>query len=157
MYSFITPAYVIATAFADGEYVSTEVVTQGDIDAAIERWIVPVVGRELLARAAQPEYQTLFSDLLLPAAATAVRLEVQPRLNISTTQHGARVVVGERNVAADLSLRSELMLSLRTLLRTQLLALTDHLELNAEHYPEYHPRENVLHKVAVYGGFVQVL
>jgi hypothetical protein len=157
MYSFITPAYVIATAFTDGEYISPEVVTQSEIEAAIERWIVPVVGRELLTKVASPEYQTLFSEMLMPAAATAVRLEVQPRLNISTTQHGARVVVGERNAAADNTLRSELMLSLRNHLRTQLLTLTNHLEQNAEHYPEYHPRENVLHKVAVYGGFVQIL
>lgn len=157
MYNFITAQYVLSTAFTDGEYISSEVITQNDIDCAIERWIVPVVGRELLTKTTRPEYQTLFNELLMPAAATAVRLDVQSRLNISTSQHGARVVVGERNAAADVALRSELMLSLRNKLHTLLSTLTDLLEQNPERYPEYHPKDNVLHKVATYGGFVQIL
>ena len=47
MNTLITPAQAVALAFADGEYLAPESVTQSDIAAAEQRYIVPVIGRRL--------------------------------------------------------------------------------------------------------------
>ena len=51
--TIITPQQVIDIAFSDGEWIAEGVITDADITAAIERWIVPVVGRDLLDAVAQ--------------------------------------------------------------------------------------------------------
>ena len=47
MNTLITPAQAVALAFADGEYLAPESVTQSDIAAAEQRYLVPVIGRLL--------------------------------------------------------------------------------------------------------------
>ena len=47
MNTLITPAQAVALAFADGEYLAPESVTQRDIAAAEQRYLVPVIGRLL--------------------------------------------------------------------------------------------------------------
>ena len=43
MNTLITPAQAVALAFADGEYLAPESVTQSDIAAAEQRYLVPII------------------------------------------------------------------------------------------------------------------
>ena len=45
MNTLITPAQAVASAFTDGEYLAPEAIGEGDIAAAEQRYIVPVIGR----------------------------------------------------------------------------------------------------------------
>ena len=44
MNTLITPAQAVASAFTDGEYLAPEAIGEGDIAAAEQRYIVPVIG-----------------------------------------------------------------------------------------------------------------
>jgi hypothetical protein len=156
MYDFITPQHIISHAFTDGEYISAEAISKSDIVASVERWVVPVVGRELLEHLGEFDSSTLLVDYLIPAVAAAVRYDLQPRLNVSSSQNGLRVMVGERNAQPDSEAREAFMASLRQKLRSLLRSLTHHLEQNAENYPHYHAAGNVMTRVTTDGGFVQV-
>lgn len=155
-YDFITSEQILSLAFSDGEYISPTTIAQSDIDASIERWVVPVVGRRLIDAAATGAYPTLVEEYLSPAIAACVRLDVQARLNVATSQLGLTVLTGSNNRQADVDMRAELMCSLRHKAHSLLRRLTDHLEQQPPAYAEYVAAANVLNRCQSYGGFVQV-
>lgn len=151
----VTPAEVVRLAFADGGYVSPEAIGEADIAAAVERWVVPVAGREVWRAVAGGRYPEA-KEYLAAAAAACTRLEMQPRLDVCTGQAGLTQASGIFAEAAAESARIELMRSLRVQARMSLLRLTEYLDGNAASIPEYDPRGNVLKRCMTDGGFVQV-
>lgn len=151
----ITPAEVIRLAFADGGYVAPEAIGEGDITAAVSRWVEPVAGAAVCAAVASGRYPDL-KPHLATAAAACTRLEVQPRLNVRTGQAGLTEPAGIFAAAAAESARIELMRSLKVQAHAMLLRLTEYLDENAASIPEYDPRANVLKRCRTDGGFVQI-
>jgi hypothetical protein len=155
-YNIITPAEVVALAFSDGGYIVPTAIAEEDIDAAIERWVKPIVGEALLEAVQSGGYAEFCHDLLMPAIAFCVRREVQPRLNASTSQLGLAAAVGGTVKAADKSLREELMRAVKVRARTALKSMSDYLEAHATEFREYDTKHNVLNRCSCDGGFVQI-
>lgn len=155
--NIITPAEVVAEAFSDGAYLPSDVIAEGDIVVAVERWIKPVVGEEVLQAVADGQYPELKSDYLLPAIAHHTRLLVQPRLNCATSAMGATVVgTSTQRLPTDPLLRG-LMRSVRERARISLKRLSAYLEANKEQIAEYNDKCNILKRCSCDGGFVQIL
>ena len=154
-YNIITPAEVVALAFSDGGYLSPEVVAQEDIEAAIERWVKPIVGEALLDTVQSGGYAEFSQDMLKPAIAFCVRWAVQPRLNALTSQSGLVAAVGSVK-AADKSLREELMRAVKVRARTALKSMSEYLEAHTAEFREYDTKQNVLNGCSCDGGFVQI-
>ena len=79
MKNLITNEQVISLAFADGEYLSPEVVLDSDIASATSRYIIPIVGAELYEALLNGSHQSLLDDFVAPALAMAVRTMISPR------------------------------------------------------------------------------
>ncbi|MEG2613231.1 MAG: hypothetical protein RR971_07060, partial [Alistipes sp.] len=78
MKTLITPAQVVALAFADGEFITEQSITQADIVAAEERYIVPVVGRKLYVQLLAGSRAEFVTDYLAAAVALFTRASLQP-------------------------------------------------------------------------------
>lgn len=156
MKQIITPSEVKALAFADGEYLASEVIAVADIDAVIEQWILPVVGEGLLEAVAEGGYTEMVENYLKPAIAAFVRCLVQPRLNTVTGQAGLAVPVGSYRKAADEQARKELSSSLMVRAKALRRALSGYLESHSDQIAEYDPEQNILNRCSCYGGVVQI-
>ena len=156
MSELITQAEVVALAFTDGEYISPEVIAKADIDAAVSKWIKPVVGQAMLLAVEDGKYAEFAEKHLKPTIAAFVRCLVQPRLNVVTGQAGLAVPVGSYHKAADEEARRGLLRSLMGRATALQIDMSEYLEANVEKFPEYDPRENVLNRCRCYGGFVQI-
>ena len=156
MKQIITQAEVKALAFSDGEYVNSDVIALADIDAAIEQWILPVVGADVLEAVARGLYSEFVEKHLKPTIAAFVRCLVQPRLNAVTGQAGLAMPVGSYHKAADEQARKELSHSLMVRAKALRRAMSEYLENHTAQIAEYCPEENVLNRCSCYGGFVQI-
>ena len=142
MNTLITPAQAVALAFADGEYLAPESVTQSDIAAAEQRYIVPVIGRRLYEKLLAGSHVGFTTDYLAAPAALFTRIALQPRLDVRTGQCGTQAL-------------RELQRSLRRQARTLLRRAAEHLETHAAEFPEYDPHKNILNRCTTDGNFVQ--
>ena len=88
MNTLITPLQVLRLAFGDGEYLPPETITEADIAAAEQRYIVPVIGRALYEKLLGGSYAGFRTGYLAAPAALFTRVAVQPRLDIRTGQCG---------------------------------------------------------------------
>lgn len=156
MEKIITPQEVVKLAFTDGEYLSPEVIAEADIDAVVERWILPVVGASLIKAVATGAYAAFAEGYLKPTLAAYVRLEVQPRLNVATSQMGLTIPTTTHRKVADEALRRELMVALKRRAEALSRRMSRYLDDKADEMPEYIPSENVLKRSSCYGGFVQI-
>lgn len=154
--NIISPPEVVALAFSDGGYVAPEAVGEVDITSAIERWIKPVVGEALLEAVQGGEYAELRDEYLRPAVAAYVRLMLQPRLNVATSQLGLYTPNSSHQKAADEASRRELIRSLRMRASTLLRRLSAYLEQNKESIKEYSSKDNILNRCSYDGGFIQI-
>lgn len=152
----ITPQEVISLAFTDGEYLAAEVIAAADISAAVERWILPVVGESLIKAVAAGAYEEFAAGYLKPTLAAYVRLEVQPRLNVATSQMGLTIPSTTHRKVADESMRRELMVALKRRAESLRRRMSRYLDAEAAEMPEYDPTKNVLKRSSCYGGFVQI-
>ena len=82
MAQLLTPQEAVDLAFRDGGYLPAETITPADIAAAEARYLIPVTGEALWQKMIDGEYPDLRSDYAAPAAALAVRLLLQPALDI---------------------------------------------------------------------------
>lgn len=155
MNTLITPAQVVALAFADGEYLAPETVTQGDIAAAEQRYIVPVVGRRLYEKLLAGAHAGFTTEYLAAPAALFTRIALQPRLDVRTGQCGTVAPKSTAYQPAGTQALRDLQRSLRRQARTLLRRAAAHLEANAAEFPEYDPRENILNRCTTDGNFVQ--
>ena len=156
MQTLITPAQVVALAFADGEYISPEALLEADIAAASHSYIEPVAGRALCDALVAGRYPELLADYVAPALAMAVRTLLQRALNVRTGQMGLVVPDISGAQAAVQSAAAELQRSLTERRRLLLGRLSDYLAANEEQFPEYDASHDAMRKCRIYGGFVQI-
>ena len=154
MTTLITPREVIDLAFTESGYLPPEAIGTTDITAAEARYLIPITGAALWQRLSEGDYPELRSAYAAPAAACAVRVAVQPALDLRSGSGGTTV---PKSSACQPAGKEQLIAARRTL-RTRLSALlqslSDHLDTHTSDYPEYNPEENVLHRVLIAGGIV---
>ena len=155
MNTLITPAQAVALAFADGEYLAPESVTQSDIAAAEQRYVVPVIGRRLYEKLLAGSHASFTTEYLAAPAAFFTRIALQPRLDVRTGQCGTVAPKSAAYQPAGTQALRELQRSLRRQARTLLRRAAEHLETHAAEFPEYDPHENILNRCTTDGNFVQ--
>lgn len=153
----ITSAEVLSAAFTDGGYLSPDVVSDADIEAAVERWIVPVTGRKLLQAVERGSHSEFSTSYLKPCVAAYVRLLIQPRLSAVTSQMGVAAPASSSHKSADEAMRRELMLSLKVRAQALRRRMSEYLDANQNKISEYESADNVLNRCCCDGGFVQIL
>ncbi len=162
MKTLITPADVIALAFAEGEYLPPDSVTAADIAAAEHRYMEPIAGRALMDALAEGSYAELMADYVAPALAMSVRTAIQRAINVRTGAHGLSVAGQGAAYTVARTAADELQVSLRARARALRRRLSDHLALAAAGgvegvaYPEYDPAADAMQKCSIDGGFVQI-
>lgn len=156
MKNLITNEQVIALAFADGEYVSPEVILDSDIASAADRYILPVVGTELYEALLDGSYGTLLNDFVSPALAMAVRTMIQPALNVRTGQTGLHISSSLRADSSTKSAVQTLQKSLRLRRQALLRRLSNYLKKHASEFPAYNPSNDLLQNCSIDGGYVQM-
>ncbi|WP_300896712.1 hypothetical protein [uncultured Alistipes sp.] len=154
MKTLITPEQVVALAYADGEYLPPEQITEADIAAAEERRIVPVVGRGLYGRLLGGAYAEFVEEYLAAPLAVYVRLAVQPLFDVRTGPCGSVSLRAEGYEPADGERLRELRRALHVKARSLMLRASARLDGGG--FPEYDPRQNILKRCRTDGGFVQV-
>lgn len=150
--TLITPGEVAGLAFADAGYLPPDSIGLADIAAAETRSLIPVTGAALWQSLLEGKYPSLRRDYLLPAAAAAVRLGMQPMLDLRCGGGGAGLCGASGSRADDAAALARSRKAQRSRLSALLRRLSDHLDACADRYPEYAPRDNVLHRVTVVGG-----
>lgn len=115
MQTLITPTVVVARAFADGEYVAPETVSEAAIVAAQETYLRPVTGDALFERLLAGDHADFADEYLAAPLALYVRYLIAPQLDL---RHGQGGTVQPRSdgfaAASDATLRR----SRRALLKT---------------------------------------
>lgn len=155
MKRLIAPERVIELAFADGEWLPPQSVPDALVSAAAERHIVPVTGRALYEKMLEGGYGDLTEQYAAPALALAVRLLLQPTLDIRTGRFGTTAPSSPAwKPAPDASVRRAVR-ALRRQAAIHLRRLSDHLDAHADDYPEYRPETNILHRCKIYGDLIQ--
>ena len=152
MKGLITPAAVVASAFADGEYVAQTAVTDHDVVVAELRYLRPVIGEALHLKLLAGEYADFTREYVAPVVALYTRIVMQPRLNVRAGQSGVSATESATDAQAK-ALAESLLAKARTLL----LRLSDYLEQNASSFAEYNTHTNILKRCRIDGHFVQIL
>ncbi len=156
MKTLIPTEEVIVLAFGQANDLSPQNITPSDILAATSRYIIPVVGESLVESINQGKYATLLTDFIAPALAFAVRLMVQPSINVRTADSGLIAPCGETMTPPSTAATQQLMRSLKIRTRELITRLSDHLNANSDKYTEYNPKDNILNHCSIYGGFIQI-
>lgn len=154
MTTLVTPREVIDLAFADGGYLPPEAIGTVDIAAAEARYLLPVTGPALWQKLAEGEYPTLREEFAAPAAACAVRVAMQPALDLhggaggtTVTKSSACQPAGQQQLAASHR-------ALRNRLSALLHALSDHLDAHPVRLPGIRSRKERPAPGADRGGLV---
>ena len=156
MKSLITSEKVISLAFGDGEYLPPEAIGTADIVAAERRHILPIVGQELYDRLHEGAYPDLVEEYVAPALAMAVRVMVQPALNVRTGQAGLVMPSTSHAVAAHTEATRALQRSLRARRQVMLRRLSDYLKTCRATLPEYDAAHDIMQHVNIDGNIVQI-
>ena len=139
MNTLITPAQAVASAFTDGEYLAPEAIGEGDIAAAEQRYIVPVIGRAFHEKLLAGLHAGFTAEYLAAPVALFTRIAVQPRLDIRTGQCGTVAPKSGSYQPADALLRRA----------------AEYLEAHAAEFPEYDPDNNILKRCTTDGNLIQ--
>lgn len=156
MNTLITPAQAVALAFAYGEYLAPESVTQSDIAAAEQRYIVPVIGRRLYEKLLAGSHAGFTTDYLAAPAAFFTRIALQPRLDVRTGQCGTTAPKSAYAQPAGDTARRHLRRALLAQARTLLHRAAEHLRAHRDEFPEYDPENDIFNRCTTDGGFVQI-
>ena len=156
MKTLITPVEVLRHAFGGGEVLPTATITEADIAAAEERYLVPMLGQELYERLLNGGYETFRTDYLVSCTALFTRLVVQSRLDIRTARIGSLAPKSDHGTAADEASLRRLRHNLRNEANTLLRRALRHLEAHRAEYPEYDAFNSLFHRGTTDGGFVQI-
>ena len=113
-----------------------------------------MTGPALWQKLAEGEYPTLREEFAAPAAACAVRVAMQPALDLHGGAGGTTVAKSSASQPAGQQQLAASHRALRNRLSALLHALSDHLDAHPSDYPEYAPEKNVLHRVLIAGGLV---
>ena len=156
MNTLITPLQVLRLAFGDGEYLPPETITEADIAAAEQRYIVPVIGRALYEKLLGGSYAGFRTEYLAAPTALFTRVAVQPRLDIRTGQCGTTAPKSAYTQPAGDTARRHLRRALLAQARTLLRRAAEHLCAHGTEFPEYDPEKDIFNRCTTEGGFVQV-
>ena len=131
MQTLITPTVVVARAFADGEYIAPETVSEAAIVAAQETYLRPVTGDALFERLLAGDHADFADEYLAAPLALYVRYLIAPQLDL---RHGQGGTVQPRSdgfaAASDATLRRSRRALLKTA-RRLLRRASDYLESHA--------------------------
>lgn len=131
---------VFRYAFTNGEVLPPSVITDADIAAAEQRWLVPALGEEMCTALRDPLHEEFRSQYIAPALALYTRALVQPRLDVRTDQVGTSspdsTLTHQAGGRALVRMHRELLRQANTLMERA----ADHLRSHAERYPQYRPR-----------------
>ncbi|MBQ7310587.1 MAG: hypothetical protein IJW88_03570 [Alistipes sp.] len=154
MKRLITPEQVVSLAFSDAEYISVATISDSDIDAATNRYILPIVGQSLVDALLEQNYSALLEQYVAPALAFAVRHSIQPTLNLRTADSGLLAPRTDNYTTPSQRAVITYRSSIKNRMRELLCRLSDH--LNSAEYEEYNPKQNILNRCSIDGGFVQI-
>ena len=141
MNTLITPAQAVASAFTDGEYLAPEAIGEGDIAAAEQRYIVPVIGRAFHEKLLAGLHAGFTAEYLAAPVALFTRIAVQPRLDIRTGQCGTVAAPNRVPTSRRMPSRcAEPQRSLRRQARTLLRRAAEYLEAHAAEFPAIRSR-----------------
>lgn len=156
MKTLVTPLQVLKLAFAEGDYLPTDTVTEADIAAAEHRYIVPVIGTSLYEKLLNGAHADFLADFLAAPAALFTRLTLQPRLDVRTGQCGTTAPKSDTGQPAADDARRALARTLRAEARAMLRRAALHLRSHPAEFPEYDPAQDILNRCSTDGGFVQI-
>lgn len=88
MNTLITPTQVVRLAFSPDESLPPEAVTDADIAAAAQRYLIPVIGSPLYERLMTEVDRSFIDHYVAAPLALFTRLLIQPRLDIRTGRCG---------------------------------------------------------------------
>lgn len=151
MNTLITPAEILDSAFSPEELYDVMVITPTDIATAEERYLIPIVGRELYDALLAGEYESLRINYVLPAVAAWTRRIIEPLL---ASRCG--ICHDHQPTAAEAEVLRERCRSLGLKARTLSRRLAKQLNATADDYPEYDPMRNSLNRCSLDGDIVQV-
>ena len=132
-----------------------EAIGEGDIAAAEQRYIVPVIGRAFHEKLLAGLHAGFTAEYLAAPVALFTRIAVQPRLDIRTGQCGTVAPKSGSYQPADAQSLRELQRSLRRQARTLLRRAAEHLEAHAAEFPEYDSDNNILKRCTTDGNLIQ--
>ena len=155
MNTLITPAQAVALAFTDGEYLAPEAIGEGDIAAAEQRYIVPVIGRAFHEKLLAGLHAGFTAEYLAAPVALFTRIAVQPRLDIRTGQCGTTAPKSAYAQPAGDTARRCRQRALLAQARTLLRRAAEHLEAHAAEFPEYDSDNNILKRCTTDGNLIQ--
>mgnify|MGYP007107371313 FL=1 len=156
MNTLITARQVAELAFDAGEFLPPGAVTEADIAAAEERFLLPVVGRPLCDRLREGGYPQLLDDSVAPALAACVRLSVQPMLDIRTGPYGSTAPRSDCFEPADEEQCTARLRALRRRAPWRRPGIHPLPGAHAGEHPEYQPRENIFKRCTIDGNLVQI-
>lgn len=153
----ITPQEVCEKAFAGGEYMPPEAVSERTILAAQERYLRPVLGDALCRKLAAGDYAELLGEFVGPALACCVKRLMFPELRLQAGACGLAATAGAGWSEASEEAAAAALKSIRAQMRALLQRLSDELERRRGEIPEYDPEKNVLNRCRIHGNLVQIL
>ena len=156
MKSIIDSNEVIAIAFGEADHLSCEAVSEADIMVASDRYLRPILGQKLIDALIEGKYSDLVDDYVAPALAYAVRMVVQPAINLRLGDSGLFSPKTDSSQRPDREAVEGLQRSIRVRARQLLRRLSDYVECNASKFKEYESCENIFNRCSIDGGFVQV-
>ncbi len=155
MNTLITPQEVRERAFAGGEYLPPENISENTILAAEERYLRPIAGGALCRKLAEGGYPELLGEFVAPALALCVKRLLLDSLRIQIGACGLAATAGQGWREASEEAVREARKSLGTEMRTLLQRLSDELERRRGEIPEYDSEKNILNRCRIYGNLVQ--
>ena len=126
MKTIIDQSLVLALAFGEAEHLSHQVVGSADIIVATERYITPILGQKLTDALVEGKYSDLAEEYVAPALAFAVRLVIQPAINLRMGDSGLVAPKGEAMESPDSDAVRQLQRSLRMRAKQLLRRLSDY-------------------------------
>lgn len=143
-------------AFAKGEYLPPETLAPGDVAAAEQRHILPVVGRALYEKMLDGAYGDFVEEYLEVPVALFARLAVQSGLDVRTGRRGTTVPKSSCSQPADTAALRRLRNSLRSRARTLVRRASEYLAAHRDDFPEYDPAQDVCNRCMTDGNLVQI-
>ena len=157
MRTIIDSSQVVALAFSEAEHLSNQVASSADIAVATERYIAPILGQKLTDALIEGKYSDFVEEYVAPALAFAVRLIVQPAINLRIGDSGLVAPRGEAMEPPQAEAVRGLQRSLRVRTRQLLKRMSAFVEQNRGQFVEYEPMCNIFHRCTIDGGVVQIL
>lgn len=155
MKTLITPAQVLRLAFEPAEQLAPQTISEIDIAAAEQRYLLPALGLALYEKLLSGAYADFTAEYLAAPVALFTRLAIQPRLDIRTGQCGTTAPRSSYVQPADQAARRQQRAGLRSQARTLLRRASAQLAAHRAQYPEYDPQNDITNRCSIDGNLVQ--